>query len=42
MRTELEPAAVVDKRDLLIQRVVTATLIALAASLACVGLILYV
>lgn len=42
MRTELAAPDVVHKRDLLIQRVVTATLIALAASLACVGLMLYV
>lgn len=33
---------VVQQRDLLIQRVITATLLALAASLACVGLFLYV
>lgn len=32
----------ITRRDQLIQRVVTTTLIALAASLVCVGLLLYV
>lgn len=36
------PPTVLSRRDQLIQRVVTATLLALAASLVCVGVLLYV
>jgi hypothetical protein len=35
------PPTVLSRRDLLIQRAVTTTLLALAASLVCVGVLLY-